>query len=106
MQKATKDEVDIVAEFVFKFLDFMKVTLKENDEVTFEKAKKETEDLIEKEVLYTWKNKDGKIVCIAKYDVVNGTARIGHVYALEDERGKGYAANLIQQRKHFLMNTN
>ena len=106
MQKATKDEVDIVAEFVFKFLDFMKVTLKENDEVTFEKAKKETEDLIEKEVLYTWKNKDGKIVCIAKYDVVNGTARIGHVYTLEDERGKGYAANLIHDLTKLILDKN
>lgn len=24
-------------------------------------------------------------MCIAKYDVVNGTARIGHVYTLEDD---------------------
>ena len=106
MQLATKDEIDIISEFVYKFLCFMKITLKENDEVTFEKARKETEELIEKELLYTWKNKDGKIVCIAKYDVVNGTARIGHVYTLEEERGKGYAANLIHDLTILILSKN
>ena len=44
---------------------------------------------------YVWKNANGKIVSQAFYNVIDGDAKIRGVYTLEDERGKGYAANLI-----------
>lgn len=44
---------------------------------------------------YIWKNEEGKIVCMANYSEVDGQARLSHVYPPINERGKGYAANLI-----------
>ena len=40
-------------------------------------------------------NYEGKIVCQANYNVVDGNAKMGGVYTLPEERGKGYAANII-----------
>lgn len=103
MKLAIKEDFEILSEFIFKFKDFMNKTLKSNDVITIEKAREETDKLIESNSLYCWKNKEGQIVCIARYDEKNGVARIGHVYTLEEERGKGYAANLIHNLTEKLL---
>jgi len=43
---------------------------------------------------------------LSKRTVPTDTARIGHVYTLEDERGKGYAANLIHDLTKLILDKN
>lgn len=46
---------------------------------------------------YVWKNDNDKIVAQAFYSVLDGNAKVAGVYTLPEERGKGYAANLIYE---------
>lgn len=103
IELAIKEDSEILSEFILKFKDFMNKTLKSNNVITIEKAREETNKLIESNSLYCWKNNEEQIVCIARYVEKNGVARIGHVYTLEEERGKGYAANLIHDLTEKLL---
>ncbi len=89
-----KEDQELLSLFI-KFVEFANKTLKSNKEDTLEELTEEMGRQIDQKRLFCWKNKDGKIVCIANYLELGGTARIGHVFTLEEERGKGYAANLI-----------
>ena len=71
---------------------------KETPEVTpinMTQAKDLTQELINSQNFYIWKNNSGKIVCMTYYIVTDNLAKISHVYTPVEERGKGYAANLI-----------
>ena len=98
-----KEDQELLSLFI-KFVEFANKTLKSNKEDTLEKLTEEMGRQIEQKRLFCWKNKEGKIVCIANFQVLGDTARIGHVFTLEEERGKGYAANLIHDLTERLLN--
>ena len=95
MEVCTQKDDETLLNLFIQFTDFMNQTLKSNEKKTIEELKEEMDSQIEQKSLFCWKNKEDKIVCIANSQVIDGTARIGHVFTLEEERGKGYAANLI-----------
>lgn len=100
----TKEDDQNLLNLFMQFTEFMNKTLKSNKKATLEELKEEMDNQIEQKRLFCWKNKEGKIVCIANFQVLGETARIGHVFTLEEERGKGYAANLIHDLTEKLLN--
>ncbi|MBR5712725.1 MAG: hypothetical protein IKX54_03935 [Lachnospiraceae bacterium] len=66
-----------------------------NNPVTPEQARRDVEAFIADGNFYVLKNPEGKIVCMAGFNVSGEQAKITHVYTPVEERKKGYAANLI-----------
>ena len=100
----TKKDGENLLNLFIQFTEFMNKTLKSTKKATLEELTEEMNNQIEQKRLFCWKNKEGKIVCIANFQVLGDTARIGHVFTLEEERGKGYAANLIHDLTERLLN--
>jgi len=71
--------------------------------ITMEQAIMDVEDFLKSGTFYVLKNNENKIVSMAKYGVVGNQAKISHVYTPVEERGKGYAANLIYQITNILL---
>lgn len=63
--------------------------------ISMEQAEEDVQRMIDSNKFYIWKNNDDKIVCMVNYSIVDGQAKLSHVYTPVEERGKGYAANLI-----------
>lgn len=63
--------------------------------VSIEQAEEDIQRMIDSQKFYIWKNNNDKIVCMVNYSIVDGQAKLSHVYTPVEERGKGYAANLI-----------
>ena len=99
----TKEDEKNLLKLFIQFTEFMNKTLKSNKKATFEELKEEMDSQMEQKRLFCWKNKEGKIVCIANFQILGDTARIGHVFTLEEERGKGYASNLIHDLTEKLL---
>lgn len=104
MEVCEKEDSEKLLNLFYQFTEFINKTLKDSKKATLDELKEEMNGLIENGSLFCWKNKDGKIVCIANFQVLGDTARIGHVFTLEEERGKGYAANLIHDLTEKLLN--
>ena len=100
---ATKKDGENLLNLFIQFTEFMNKTLKSTKKATLEELTEEMNSQIEQKRLFCWKNKEGKIVCIANFQVLGDIARIGHVFTLEEERGKGYAANLIHDLTERLL---
>lgn len=77
--------------------------MKGADKITIQQAQKDIEEFLNSGRFFVLRNKDGKIVSMAHYNVVENQAKIGHVYTPEEERKKGYAANLIYQITNNLL---
>ena len=103
MEICTKKDDENLLNLFIQFTEFMNKTLKSNKKATLEELQEEMNSQIEQERLFCWKNKKGKIICIANFQVLGETARIGHVFTLVEERGKGYAANLIHDLTERLL---
>lgn len=73
------------------------------DKKILEEIKEQMENQIKQKHLYCWKNKENKIVSIAKFQVLEDTAKIRHVFTLKEERSKGYATNLIHDLTEKLL---
>ena len=99
----TKKDGENLLNLFIQFAEFMNKTLKSTKKATLEELTEEMNSQIEQKRLFCWKNKEGKIVCIANFQVLGDIARIGHVFTLEEERGKGYAANLIHDLTERLL---
>ena len=63
--------------------------------ISVEQADEDVQKMIDSEKIYVWKNEKNKIVCMVNYSVVDGQAKLSHVYTPIEERAKGYASNLI-----------
>lgn len=63
--------------------------------ITREQATKDVDMFIKSNEFFVLRNPDGKIVSMANYSVVDGLAKLSHVYTPDEERRKGYAAYLI-----------
>ena len=73
------------------------------DSISREQAEKDAREMIESKRFYVWKNPKGKIVCMVMYKEEFGQARLNHVFTPIEERGKGYAANLIYEMTNQLL---
>lgn len=71
--------------------------------INMEQAEVEVQKMLDSNKFYIWKNDKGKIVCMANYSEIDGQAKLSHVYTPVDERGKGYAANLIYSMTNDLL---
>ena len=71
--------------------------------ITLEQAKRDVEDFIKSGTFYVLRNNDNKIVCMASYGITGNQAKLSHVYTPVEERGKGYAANLIYHMTNDLL---
>lgn len=65
------------------------------DAITLEQAKKDVDGFIEADNFFVLINPDGKVVSIAGFGVTENQAKLSYVYTPNDEREKGYAANII-----------
>lgn len=63
--------------------------------ISMEQAEEDVQRMIDSNKFFIWKNNNDKIVCMVNYSIVDGQAKLSHVYTPVEERGKGYAANLI-----------
>lgn len=73
------------------------------ENITMEDARNEAIENIKSGNFYVLKNSDEKIVCMAGYSVVENQAKISAVFTPKEERGKGYAANLIYHMTNELL---
>lgn len=88
---ATTDDIDILTEFTYN----ESKEISDVKDLSMEESKDAAIKRLERGTYYVWKNSSGKIVAQATYIITDGNAKISGVYTLPDERGKGYAANLI-----------
>lgn len=65
------------------------------DAITLEQAREDVDGFIESDNFFVLRNPDGKVVSMAGFGVTENQAKLSHVYTPNDERGKGYAANII-----------
>lgn len=72
--------------------------------ISMEQAEEDVQRMIDSQKFYVWKNEKDKIVCMVNYSVVDGQAKLSHVYTPVEERAKGYAANLIYAVTNNLLN--
>ncbi len=73
------------------------------DPISMEQAAKDVQKMLDSNKFYIWQNEEGKIVCMANYSEGDGQAKLSHVYTPANERGKGYAANLIYSMTNDLL---
>ena len=73
------------------------------DPVSMEKAATDVQRMLDSNKFYVWRNDSGKIVCMVNYTDVDGQAKLAHVYTPIEERGKGYATNLICQVTNIIL---
>ena len=71
--------------------------------ISMEQAEVDVQKMLDSNKFYIWKNRENKIVCMANYSEVDGQVKLSHVYTPIDERGKGYAANLIYRMTNDLL---
>lgn len=88
---ATEDDKDILINFIYN----ESREISDIKELSLEEAKDNVEKKLNMGTYYIWKNNKEEIVAQASYKILAGNAKITGVYTLPEERGKGYAANLI-----------
>lgn len=71
--------------------------------VSLEQAAIDVQEMFDSKKYYIWRNDAGKIVSMCNYTVADGQAKISHVYTPIEERGKGYAANLIYAMTNLIL---
>ena len=91
--KATKEDEEILTRFNYK----ESKEIGDVKDLKYEEAKENFYKRLADGNYYVWKNDNGEIVAQAFYRIIDGIAKIAGVYTKEDERCKGYAANLIYQ---------
>ena len=74
------------------------------DSISLEQARADIEAMFDSGNLFIWRNPDNKIVSMVYYKTIGQEACLNHVYTPKEERGKGYAANLIYSLTKELLN--
>lgn len=91
LRKAKRKDIDVLAKYWFD----------DNQEMnssavfTMQQAYEDIQAMLAEDTFFVWENEAGKIVCMVYYRAVGNQARLNHVYTPKEERGKGYATNLI-----------
>ena len=91
MEEVKKEDEEILTKFIYNETR----EISDVRELSMEESKDRFYKRLNRGNYYVWKNDEGKIVCQADYNVVDGNAKMGGVYTLPESRGKGYAANII-----------
>lgn len=91
LSKPNENEIEILAKYWYD--DNMEMN--DIEPITMEQAQKDAQEFVKDDNFYILRNNTGKIVCMAGYSIAGEQAKINHVYTPPEERGKGYAANLI-----------
>lgn len=73
------------------------------DPITLEQARIDVDEFLKSGSFYVLRNSDNKIVSMASYGITGNQAKLSHVYTPSEERGKGYAANLIYHMTNDLL---
>lgn len=100
LAKATKEDEEVLTNFIFN----ESYEISDIKELTKEEAKKTFEKNLNGGHYRVWKNDKDEVVAQADYSIVDGNAKIKSVYTKEEERGKGYAANLIYHLTNLVLN--
>ncbi len=69
----------------------------EGFEFNIEDCRDRVESMIEEEILYVWKNGEGKIVATTKKGKIDKFGKVAAVYTLPEHRRRGYAINLVSE---------
>ena len=89
--KATLDDEEVLTRFNYK----ESKEISDVRDLRYEEAKESFYKRLERGTYYVWKNANNEVVAQAYYKLIDDGAKIAGVYTKEDERCKGYAANLI-----------
>ena len=95
---ATVDDLPVITS-IFKDMYY------EMEELVFddEEYEKKALQVIERQQLYTWRTRQGQIVCIATAKKEGKYGSIACVYTLPEERRKGYALHLVHTLSQTLL---
>lgn len=99
IDRAHQEEKPLLTEYWYKD----SLEMNNIDPISMEQASEDVERMINSDTFYVWRNANGKIVCMVDYKVIDGQAKLSHVYTPDEERGKGYAANLIHDLTAILL---
>jgi predicted GNAT family acetyltransferase len=91
LSKPTEDDRSVLEQYWYDD----NIEMNGVDPITMEQSKKDVDNFLKDDKFYVLKNPLNKIVCMVTYTVIDNQAKISHVYTPVEERGKGYAANII-----------
>ena len=101
LDHALESDLDLLAQYWYQSNQEMGVETK-----TYEEAYEEMKDLYLDDTFYVWRNSKHEVVSMACYRVTEDVAKVGHVFTSKEERGKGYAANLVYALTKLLLEYN
>lgn len=102
MDKPKYSDKTLLAHF---WQDYSKELIKP-DNISLIDSLNEIDNWLEDNNSYVWREKNGKIVCMANYWEYNGIAKISYVYTPKDQRKKGYCQSLIHELTKLLLERN
>jgi len=102
LDKAKPEERELIEKYVYNFETFIDDSVTNFSSKSIEEIKKECTEKAEEEMnnpnFYVLRNKDNKIVCMARYRISkNWTGTTWLVYTPDEERGKWYAAKIVHE---------
>ena len=108
LDKAKMEEIDLIADYIYKFNNFQDDHVSHYSSKTAEQIKAECLQAAEYEInnknFYVLRNNDNKIVCMAHYKInQNWTGKVWLVYTPDEERWKWYAAKLVHELTKMLL---
>jgi len=108
LDKAKLEEIELIADYIYKFNDFQDDHVSHYSSKTAEQIKAECLQAAENEIndknFYVLRNSNNKIVCMAHYRInSNWTGKVWLVYTPDEERWKWYAAKLVHELTKMLL---
>ena len=98
MELAKITDLDVLAKYWHE--DYVEM---ENDNYLLAQAENDVKNMINEGNFYILKDKNEKIVCMARYTCIDDVASINKVYTPIEERRKGYCSNLIYNLSNMLL---
>ncbi len=99
MEKATLSDLKILAQYFYNSC----LEMDGVDSITMERAFEKTKERFASGTSFLWRNREGKVVCQATYQITGKQAKITSVYTPKEDRRKAYATNLIHDMSKLLL---
>lgn len=99
MELANESNLNVLAKYWYD--DYTEM---EDDNYTIEQSQIDMLKMIKEGKFYVLKDENDKIVCMARYTLIDNVASINKVFTPKEERKKGYCANLIYNLSNMLLN--
>ena len=93
------DEKDLLTEYLYLFHK----EINDGDPISYEEAKELIGEKYKDNSLRVWRDSRDKIVCMASFNIIDNMVSLGSAYVPEEERNKGYAANLVHDLTGYLL---